>query len=104
MTPRIKERWINAGISFVTVIGGVVLAFTLTSGENRALRINNNLGKKADLEYVDKQDDALEKKIDKNEVDHDKIHEVTDKYLERIMDFWDIRYEDLKEQIKDDER
>ena len=31
-----------------------------------------------------------------------KLVEMTDKYLERIMDFWDIQYEDLKEEV--DER
>lgn len=69
-----------------------------------------DLGGKADMGYVDRQDDAikvqmnqqdaaLEKKMDDEKVGHEKIHETQEKYLERIMDFWNIQYEDLKDEL-----
>lgn len=61
-----------------------------------------NRGGKANVDYVDKQDAIVQKNLDDYKSDHEYFHEMTDKYLERIMDFWDIQYEDLKEEV--DER
>lgn len=57
-----------------------------------------NQGAKADVIYVDKQDAAIKENVDQRFDDHEKIHAITDKYLERIMDYWDIQYEDLKDE------
>jgi hypothetical protein len=101
MTPKIKDRWINGFVAAIT--GGLVAFFTwgLSSSEGRTIRINNKLNDKADVTYVDKQDDAVKKIIYDYKTDHQIQH--TNEYLlmkaeveavkvntETIMTFWGI--------------
>jgi hypothetical protein len=58
-----------------------------------------NLGDKASVVYVDKQDTAIENRVDQKFESHQREHELTDKYLELIMDHWNIQYQDLKDEI-----
>lgn len=58
----------------------------------------------ADVDYVDKQDGTLKEQFDQRFDDHEKIHALSEKYLERIMDNWDIQYDDLKDELERDER
>ncbi len=80
----------------------IVINAILTLAVMFIILASTNRGGKADVNYVDKQDAIVQKNLDDYKTDHKLIHEMTDKYLERIMDFWDIQYEDLKEDI--DER
>lgn len=100
--PKSINEWVKMIIQILAplVIGWILLS--ATERGQKMLAKEEVINQKADQAYVDDQDAALEKMFDIKFESHDKYHEVTDKYLERIMDFWDIRYEDLKEQI--DER
>jgi hypothetical protein len=55
MTPKIKDRWINAGISILAAVVIVVLTSFIGKGDARNNKINN----KADLSYVDSQDEKI---------------------------------------------
>lgn len=95
MTPKIKDRWISAGVAALS--GGVVavLAFTLSSTEGRTIRINDKLEEKAPYEYVDKRDAALEKNLDDYKNDHQIQHSTEfnslDGKLDMIINHWNIK-------------
>ena len=74
MTPRVKERFLNALISALTAGGAVVLAFTLSSGEAKDNNIQEELKEKAPYEYVDSQDDAIRESISDDKEQHDTRH------------------------------
>ena len=95
MTPKIKDRWISAGVAALS--GGVVavLAFTLSSTEGRTIRINDKLDEKPNYEYVDKQDDAVKKIIYDYKTDHQIQHSTEfkslDDKLDMIINHWNIK-------------
>ena len=59
------------------------------------LAATNRIGK-ADIEYVDKQDAAIQKNFDDYKGEHDERHireyNETDRYLKLMMDYWNIEY------------
>jgi hypothetical protein len=64
MTPKVKERLLNAGIA---VLSGAVVAsfaFFMNSSEARSLRLNKELKNKADAEWVKEQDAVIQKNLD----------------------------------------
>lgn len=91
MPEKFKEKLLFAVINAILTL---TIMFIILGVTNR--------GGKADVDYVDKKDAIVQKSLDDYKYDHKQIHEMTDKYLERMMDFWDIQYEDLKDEV--DER
>jgi len=72
MTNKLKERLFNLAVTVVTSFGAVFLSFALFSGEASNLKLDNEIKQKADIEYVNSQDE--------------KILEYTDKRDSEIMD------------------
>ena len=106
MTSKIRERLLNGFISVITVLVGVSVAFALSSGEGKSIRVERELKEKADLKYVDKQDAVIQNNLDTYKADHKDVHELDDKldelsidYLERMMDNLNIQYQDLKDEV-----
>lgn len=74
MTPKIKERFVNCLISALTAFGAVILAFALTSSDNKETNLKKELKEKATYQYVDKQDEAIKDDINQYKVDHRELH------------------------------
>jgi hypothetical protein len=86
MVPRIKERWLNLTGA---ILAGAVVAFlsqALSTSEGKTLRVNQELKEKADIEYVDQQDAALEKDLDDFKDDHVVTHTQYNEAILRQMD------------------
>ena len=86
MTTKIKERLLNVGLAILS--GGIIsfLGFTFASGEGKSIRVNQELKEKADIEYVDKQDEALEKDLDTYKAEHVTTHTLDNEAVLRLMD------------------
>ena len=73
----------------LNLLGSLAIMFIVLAATNR-------IGK-ADVEYVDKRDAALEKNLDdykgEHQIQHSTEMQSVDKRLDQIMDFWDIEYE-----------
>lgn len=98
MTPKIRERLLNLGVSALTAFMAVFISFSLFSGDAKNIRINDKLEKKAPYEYVDKQDAFIQKNIDDYKVEQNQRHvseyEQTDRYLKLMMDHFNIKYKE----------
>ena len=98
MTPKIKERLLNWGVSALTAFTAVFISFTLFSGDAKDTRINDKLEQKAPYDYVDKQDATIQKNLDDFKVEQNQRHiseyEQTDRYLKLMMDHFKIEYKD----------
>ncbi|GAG45682.1 unnamed protein product, partial [marine sediment metagenome] len=62
------------------------LGFTFASGEGKSIRVNQELKEKANIEYVDQRDAALEKDLDTYKADHVITHTLDNEGLLRLMD------------------
>ena len=86
MTTKIKERLLNVGLAILS--GGIIsfLGFTFASGEGKTIRVNQELKEKANIEYVDRQDAALEQDLNNYKADHVVTHTLSTEALLRQMD------------------
>jgi len=92
MTQRIKDRLLNAAISFITATTAVVLGFSLSSSEAKSLRINQELDDRPKFEYVDSQDEALQDNINDLKI------EVNDD-MDRVIDNMNQRFDEQKHSL-----
>ena len=97
MTTKLRERLVNLGITVLTSFGAVFLSFALFSGESSSLRIDSEIKKKADIDYVDSRDREIKEDLSTYKVEHQIQHSGEYNSLDKKMD---VMHEDMKEMIR----
>lgn len=70
MTPKIKERLLNLGVSALTAFTAVFLSFALFSNNDKNVRIDDRLEDKASYDYVDQQDNIIKGDFNAYKIEH----------------------------------
>ena len=70
MTPKIRERILNIGLAIISGASVAYLTFALNTSEGKSVRIQKELQEKAPYEYVNRQDDQLQKNFDDYKSEH----------------------------------
>ena len=91
MTSKIKERLINLTITVVTSFGAVFLSFSLFAGDASSVRLDKEIKEKADIEYVDKQDESIRDELhiyeDQHQIQHSAEYNALDDKLDLVIHY-----------------